>query len=189
MEPLSQEVDQADRADALPFDRGELLYRHLASGFAMLLPFALVGGAAAVAVLGLGSVASVAILAYPVTLGAALGGVVSIVRDAPDPTASAAAFVPPEVAGFTTTFRLLWPIVVSTLSTALALLPRRAVELGDSAVAASVRSAVGVILLVLLTAQWVRLRDRVRRSVRAFMADGRSYTADQKRLRNEGSAA
>ena len=189
MEPLSQEVDQADRADALPFDRGELLYRHLAPGFAMLFPFAVIGGGAAVAVLGVGSLASVAILMYPVVLGAALGGVVSIVRDAPDPAASGAAFVPPEVAGFATTLRLLWPIVVSTLSTALALLPRSAVELGDSPVAAAVRASVGIILLVLLTAQWVRLRDRVRRSVRAFMADGRSYTADQKRLRNEGSAA
>ena len=189
MEPLSQEVDQADRADALPFDRGELLYRHLAPGFAMLFPFAVIGGGAAVAVLGVGSLASVAILMYPVVLGAALGGVVSIVRDAPDPASSGAAFVPPEVAGFATTLRLLWPIVVSTLSTALALLPRSAVELGDSPVAAAVRASVGIILLVLLTAQWVRLRDRVRRSVRAFMADGRSYTADQKRLRNEGSAA
>jgi hypothetical protein len=189
MEPLSQEVDQADRADALPFDRGELLYRHLAPGFAMLLPFAVVGGAAAVAVLGLDSLATVAVLAYPMMLGASLGGVVSIVRDAPDPAASAATFVPPEVAGFTTTLRLLWPIVVSTISTALALLPRSAAELGDSTVAAAVRASVGIILIVLLTAQWVRLRDRVRRSVRAFMADGRSYTADQKRLRNEGSAA
>lgn len=189
MEPLSQEVDQADRADALPFDRGELLYRHLAAGFAMLVPFALVGGAAAVAVLGIGSLAPVAILAVPVTVGAALGGVVSIVRDAPDPAASAATFVPPEVAGFTTTLRLLWPIVVSSLSTGLALLPRSAAELGDSVVAAAVRAAVGIVLLVLLTAQWVRLRDRVRRSVRAFMADGRAHTIEQKRVRTEGSAA
>mgnify|MGYP003350091542 CR=1 FL=1 len=56
---------------------------------------------------------------------------------------------------------------------------RSAAELGESTVAAAVRSSVGIILIVLLTAQWVRLRDRVRRSVRAFMADGRSYTADQ----------
>ena len=188
MEPLSQEVDQADRADALPFDRGELLYRHLAAGFAMLVPFAVVGGVVAVVVLGLDALAPVAILAVPVTLGAALGGVVSIVRDAPDPAASAATFVPPEVAGFTTTLRLLWPIVVSSLPTALALLPRSAAALGQSVVAAAVRAAVGIVLLVLLTAQWVRLRDRVRRSVRAFMADGRAHTAEQKRVRTEGSA-
>ncbi len=104
-------------------------------------------------------------------------------RDAPDPYSpvNQQAFVPPEMAGFTTTLRLVWPILVSTLGICAVLLPRAASRAGDSVEAASVRGAVGEVLFVVAVAWWVRLRDRVRRSVRAFMAEGRSYTASQRR--------
>ena len=52
MEPLSQEVDQPDRTDSLPIERGELLVRHLVAPAVALVPFAVVAAAAAVAVLG-----------------------------------------------------------------------------------------------------------------------------------------
>lgn len=183
MEPLSQEVDQADRADGLPVERGELLMRHLAAPAVALAPFAVIAGLAAVVSLGADYLAATAILAYPTVLAGAAGAVVSIVRDAPDPYSpvNQQAFVPPEMAGFTTTLRLVWPIFVSTLGVCAVLLPRAASRAGDSVEGASVRGAVGEVLFIVAVAWWVRLRDRVRRSVRAFMAEGRSYTAAQRR--------
>ena len=90
MEPLSQEVDQPDRTDSLPIERGELLVRHLVAPSIALIPFAVVAAASAVAVLGTSrAIVPAAILALPTVLGGAAGGVVSIVRDAPDPTRTA----------------------------------------------------------------------------------------------------
>jgi Family of unknown function (DUF6297) len=184
MEPLSQEVDQADRADALPVERGELMARHLAAPMVALLPFAVVAGVAAIITLGGNSnaVVPVAILAIPTVLGAAMGGVVSIVRDAPDPSSGASqqAFMPPEMVGFTTAIRLAWPIVVSTITTVTVLLPRAAWNGGESAVGAALRAAVGILLVVAFITYWVKVRDRVRQRIRAFMEEGRSYTAQQR---------
>ena len=184
MEPLSQEVDQADRADALPVDRGELMARHLLAPAIALVPFAVVAGVAAVLTLGANSRAVVpaAILALPTLLGAAAGGVVSIVRDAPDPSSSSTqqAFMPPEMAGFTTTIRLVWPIVVSTLTTCTVLLPRQALRNGTSATAASIRGALGVLLVVALVGYWVKVRDRMHVKIRAFMAEGRAHSSSQR---------
>lgn len=183
MEPLSQEVDQADRADALPVERGELMARHLAAPMVALLPFAVIAGVAAVITLGGNSdaIVPVAVLAIPTVIGAAMGGVVSIVRDAPNPASnSQQAFMPPEMAGFTTAIRLAWPIVVSTITTVTVLLPRAAWRGGESATGAAIRSAVGVALVIAFIIYWVKVRDRVHQRIRAFMDEGRSYTAQQR---------
>ncbi|MBI4933854.1 MAG: hypothetical protein HY828_08255 [Actinobacteria bacterium] len=183
MEPLSQEVDQADRADALPVERGELMARHLAAPIVALLPFALIAGVAAVITLGGNSdaIVPVAVIAIPTVIGAAMGGVVSIVRDAPNPASnSQQAFMPPEMAGFTTAIRLAWPIVVSTITTVTVLLPRAAWRGGESATGAAIRSAVGVALVIAFIIYWVKVRDRVHQRIRAFMDEGRSYTAQQR---------
>ncbi len=184
MEPLSQEVDQADRADALPVERGELMSRHLFAPAVALLPFALVAAVAAWLALGAhgDAVAPALVLAFPTLLGGATGGVVSIIKDMPDPASAPTQqnFMPPEMVGFTTAIRIVWPIVVSTLTTCTVLLPRAAFERGDSVVAAAVRGALGSLLVVLLVFQWVRLRDRLRRKIRAFMDEGRAYTSQQR---------
>ena len=184
MEPLSQEVDQADRADALPVERGDLMSRHLLAPAAALVPFAMVAAVAAWLTLGANGDALVPalVLAVPTLLGAATGGVVSIVKDLPDPTSAPTqqTFMPPEMVGFTTAIRIVWPIVVSTLTTCTVLLPRAAYEAGESVVGAAVRGAIGSLLVVLLVFQWVRLRDRLRRKIRAFMDEGRAYTSQQR---------
>lgn len=190
MEPLSQEVDQADRCDGIPVERGALLSRHLLAPAAALLPFAVVAGAAAVAMLGTGRLAAVAILAYPALLAAAGGAVVSIVRDAPDPFSATKtdAFIPPEMAGFTTTIRLVWPLVVSAVGASVVLVPRAAARAGNSVDAAAVRAVAAAVLFVVVLYWWVRLRDRVHRSVRAFMSEGRAYTAAQRRQQSGRTA-
>jgi hypothetical protein len=184
MEPLSQEVDQADRADALPVERGELMFRHLLAPALALVPFAVVAWGAAVLTLGADSkaFAPAAILALPTLLGGATGGVVSIVKDAPDPSSGSTqqAFMPPEMAGFTTLIRVAWPIVVSTLTTCTVLLPRAALRAGESATAAAVRGALGALLVVALVGYWVKVRDRLRKRIREFMDEGRTYSAQQR---------
>jgi hypothetical protein len=182
MEPLSQEVDQPDRTDSLPIERGELLVRHLLAPAVALVPFAVIAAASAVAVLGTSrAIAPAAILALPVVLAGAAGGVVSIVRDAPDPTkGTTQAFVPPEMAGISSAMRVGLPILVSALAAATVLLVRRAEQMGTSPTGAALRAAVGALLLAALVAFWVSRRDQWKRSFRRFMSDGQSYTKQQR---------
>ena len=183
MEPLSQEVDQPDRTDSLPIERGELLVRHLLAPAVALVPFAVIAAASAVAVLGTSrAIAPAAMLALPTVLAGAGGGVVSIVRDAPDPTKGAAtqAFVPPEMAGISSAMRVGLPILVSALAASTVLLVRHAERLGTSTVGAALRGAIGAALLACLIGYWVRRRDQWKRKFRQFMSDGQSYTKHQR---------
>jgi hypothetical protein len=182
MEPLSQEIDQPDRTDSLPIDRGELLVRHLLAPAIALVPFAAIAGAAAVAVLGTTrAIAPAAILALPTMLAGASGGVVSIVRDAPDPTSNTTqAFVPPEMAGISSAMRVGLPILVSALAAATVLIVRRAEDVGSSATGAAIRGAIGAVLLAVVVSYWVRRRDVWRRKFRKFMSDGQAYTKQQR---------
>ncbi|CAN5443891.1 hypothetical protein BH10ACT2_BH10ACT2_21520 [soil metagenome] len=185
MEPLSQEVDQPDRTDSFPIDRGDLLARHLIAPAIAMVPFAIIAGVAATLTLGsVDAIAPAAILALPNLLAGAVGGVISIVRDAPDPFSAdkQQSFVPAEMAGFGATIRLLWPIVVSGFGCSMVLIVRAAVDAnasGDSVslVGAAIRGAVGSLLLAALVGYWVKARDRVRRKIRSFMDAGRPQTA------------
>jgi hypothetical protein len=182
MEPLSQEVDQPDRTDSLPIERGELLVRHLLAPAVALVPFAAIAASSAVAVLGTTrAVAPAAILALPMVLAGAAGGVVSIVRDAPDPTSGTQqAFVPPEMAGVSSALRVGLPILVSTLGASVVLLVRQAERVGTSTIGAAVRGAIGAMLIVGFTAVWVRRRDAWKRKFRGFMSEGQAYTKQQR---------
>ncbi len=188
MEPLSQEVDQPDYTDSFPVERGELMVRHLAAPLVALVPLSLVTAVAAVLALGAdtSAIAPVAIMALPTLLGGVTGGIVSIVRDAPDPLSSVRqqTFVPPEMAGLSTLLRLLWPLVVSTLGTATVLLPRAALRTGGSLAGGAVRGAMGSLLVAGLVCYWVKVRDRARRKIRQFMDEGRAQTAAQRQQRS-----
>jgi hypothetical protein len=182
MEPLSQEVDQPDRTDSLPIDRGELLVRHLLAPAVALIPFAVVAAVSAVVVLGTSrAIVPAAILALPTVLAGAAGGVVSIVRDAPDPTKNTQqTFVPPEMAGISSAMRVGLPILVSAIAASTILLVRHAERTGTSTTGAAVRGAIGATLLVFLVTYWVRRRDQWRRKFRQFMSDGQAYTKQQR---------
>jgi hypothetical protein len=122
-----------------------------------------------------------AIIAIPGLIAGAAGGVVSIVRDAPDPTSTTQqAFVPPEMAGVTSLFRIGLPLVVSTLATLPVLFVRFAVENDSSLPAAALRGVVGVCVLIFFVEVWVRRRDRWRRAFRRFIDEGRSYSRQQR---------
>lgn len=195
MEPLSQEVDQPDRTASFPIERGHLMLRHLAAPAVALVPFAFVAGVVAVTIDAVSTDASrvapaaatAAILTLPTLLAGAAGATVSIVRDAPDPVPSGNqdAFMPPEMAGFSTVLKTALPLIVPLLA-ALAVLPvRAALATGPEAVlGAATRMALGLILAVAAVTAWVRHRDRIRRKIRAFMDEGRAVTAQQRAARS-----
>jgi hypothetical protein len=194
LEPLSQEIDQPDRTDSYPLERGHLLVRHLAAPAVALVPFAILAGATAVVIDALAtdgtrlgpSIAVAAIVALPTVLAGAAGGAVSIVRDAPDPLSGGKqeAFIPPEMAGFTTVIGTFLPLIVPVLGALSILAVRAAIDQGSTAaISAAIRVAVGLTLLVGLTAAWVRHRDRIRRKIREFMAEGRAQTTQQRSTR------
>lgn len=191
MEPLSQEVDQPDHTDGLPIDRGSLMLRHLLAPAVAMVPFAVVAALASIAALGFDSraIAPAAILAIPLVLSSATGGVVSIVRDAPDPfsTSNQQAFVPPEMAGFSTTIRLLWPFVISTVGASPILLTRTAFRNGDSLVGAAVRATLAAALFAAAVAWWTKSRDRIRIAIKSFIQEGRTYTAEQRAAQRTGA--
>jgi hypothetical protein len=81
------------------------------------------------------------------------------------------------MAGFTTTLRLLAPIVISALGTCSVLLMRAAVRDGGSLAGAAVRGAIGSLLIAGLVAYWTKVRDRMRIKIRAFMDEGRAQTS------------
>jgi hypothetical protein len=98
--------------------------------------------------------------------------VISIVRDAPDPLApptAASAAVPPEFAGFTSTIRLLYPLVISTAA-GLAVLAARE----QPGVGTVVRMIVAMLIVAAAIVWWVRRRDEWRAKIREFLDAGRA---------------
>jgi hypothetical protein len=171
VEPLSQEIDRPDHTDAVPIPRGWLLAHHLAAPALAVVPFAVLG-AATVAVLEPDAWAGALALCVPVAWVGVAGAVISIVRDAPDPLQpplAQSAAVPPEFAGFTSTLRLLYPLVVSTLAGVPVLVARELPGVGTV-----VRMLVAAALVIAATVWWVRRRDEWRAKVREFLEAGRA---------------
>jgi hypothetical protein len=137
-----------------------------------MVPFALLG-AAVVAVVRPDAAAAAFALAPVTGLAGLAGAVVSVVRDAPDPLASpSSAAVPPEFAGFTSTFKLLWPVAISA-SSALPIIAMREVP----TIGTALRTAAALVLLIAATAWWVRRREQWRRAWRRFLEEGRAQRA------------
>jgi len=195
LEPLSQEVDQPDRTESFPIERGELMLRHLAAPAVALIPFVAIGAVTAVVLEmrhsdppSLGGAVSVALLiALATGLTGTAGAVINIVRDAPDPMSNTnqQTFMPPEMAGFSTVLRTLVPLIISALGALSVLVVRNGIDTygNDAALTAAIRSAVAGVLLSAAVAAWVRHRDAMRRKWRSFMAEGRNYTQQQRSTR------
>jgi hypothetical protein len=173
IEPLSQEIDHPDYSDATPQPRGWLHLRHFAAPAVALVPFALVG-AATVALVEPGHALAALALGVPVTWAGAMGSIVSVVRDAPnpvEPSASSAA-VPPEFAGFTSSLRFLVPLVVSSIAGLTALAMRESPTAGTG-----LRLSVLDVLLVAGVGVWVLRRDQWTKAWRGFLDAGRKAGA------------
>ncbi len=171
VEPLSQEIDHPDHTDGVPIARGWMMAHHVVAPAFALVPFALIGAAAVIVFepdLWWGALA----MCVPITLVGVSGSVISIVRDSPDPlappTASSAA-VPPEFAGFTSTIRLLYPLVISAVSGLAVVAAREQPDLGTV-----VRMDVALLIVVAAIAWWIRKRDEWRGKIREFLDAGRA---------------
>jgi len=164
VEPLSQEVDQPDRTDALPLERGLLMAKHLVVPAVVVFPFVVVGVAVAWTLEPAAStVAYGFLIGLPAALGGVAGATINAVKGAPDPVGGATQglALPPEVSGMGTVLRAVWPPVVATICSAPILVVRHATEKNLNPLGVSLRAAGGVVVVLGLTAGWVRQRDHI----------------------------
>jgi hypothetical protein len=177
IEPLSQEVDQADRCDALPIDRGVLYIRLLVVPAVAALAVIAIGAAVAYAFEpDAGTVLIAPMLALGVLTTGLGGAAINAVSGAPDPLATSAGqvFMPPEVAGTTTMIKAVWPLAISVVGSLPVLGVRSAIRGGEPATAAVLRGTIGVLLLGALVGCWVRYRDELRLWWRNFVQEGKA---------------
>ncbi len=183
IEPLAQAVDNTDRTDLAPVERGLFFLRHLpASAFAVLL---LSGISAAVAI-GLTTITidrkMVAIGAPLVLLAGLAGAVISVMMGAPDQS-SGAQLLPPEVAGMKIAGRAAWPFLVATAGGLPLIFAQRAIARNADALASFGRTAVWVGFLVASVGAWVRHRDAARAWWAKTMKDSQDQAAARKKTR------
>jgi hypothetical protein len=164
VEPLSQEVDQPDRTDALPVERGLIMTKHLIVPAIASLLF-LPAGVITVLVLepGASSVGYAVLLGIIALWGGVAGATINSVKGAPDPLSGAnqGLALPPEVSGMGTVIRSGWPPVVSIIACLPVLALRYGVENQTDILGNTLRATGGVVILLVLVAGWVRQRDAI----------------------------
>ena len=190
IEPLAQEIDQADRASAIPKERGLLLLHHLPAPAVLLALFAVLGGAIGYALNRTSTaLAVVAIVALPALWAAGAGAVISVVGEEPEPSASDTnQMLPPEVAGLRLMFRTVWPIVVCCLGTLPVIGARTAASRELSPAAGAAQGAMGVFVIVVLTVLWLRFREPARAWWRQMMQESQAESSRRAAARAGGSA-
>ena len=190
IEPLAQEIDQADRASAIPKERGLLLLHHLPAPAVLLALFAVIGGAIGYALNRTSTaLAVVAIVALPALWAAGAGAVISVVGEEPEPSASDTnQMLPPEVAGLRLMFRTVWPIVVCCLGTLPVIGARTAASRELSPAAGAAQGAMGVFVIVVFTVLWLRFREPARAWWRQMMQESQAESSRRAAARAGGPA-
>jgi hypothetical protein len=190
IEPLAQEIDQADRSASLPVERGVLLVRHLPAPALAAGVMGIVGAAAAVAVNRTGtSIALAAICLLPAAWCGAAGAVVSVVMGAPEQgPSSMGQLVPPEMLGMKIAARAAWPVVIAMAGGLPILGARAALTKGREPVLFGLQAAIGVLLLVTAVTAWVRFRDPARVWWKGFLEEGQAAAKERQRAR-QGTTA
>jgi hypothetical protein len=163
LEPLAQEIDHGDRTDSYPIERGPMYLRLTHASLALSVPLA----ALWIATIGTlhtqwWAVAGISVL--PAITAGLAGAAINIVSGAPDPVASSAQsnLMPPEVAGTANVIKAMWPVLIAVIGQIPLVAARSAVEKGQGAEAAAVRSAIAVVLVSGLVAAWIHRRDAIR---------------------------
>ncbi len=191
LEPLSQDIDQPDRAASFAIDRGPQMLKLTSAPLAALVPYAAIG-VATMAVLGASGehLVAAAILAVPSFWAGTAGAVVGIVMGAPNTVVQAqqAVAMPSELSGLTTTMRMLLPLILATVPQLGTLLVRSAADDGNSLVGAAVRVVAAQLLLCAAVGWWVARRDVWRARIGSFLAEGRQASTQQRQQRQTGGA-
>jgi hypothetical protein len=160
-EPLAQEVDHPSRRDASPIPAPAIHLAHLPVGvLVMLLTAAVAVGAAVIP--GPAEVpVDVALLAgLPLALGGLSGALVSVLGG----TASvegAWSLAPPEAQGMRLLFRTAWPPALAALGAVPVHFAARALEQGKPVLAGEQPLVVLTIVVFVLVAGWVRVREDI----------------------------
>jgi hypothetical protein len=165
VEPLSQEIDQPDRTDALPVERGLLMTKHLVVPALLTIPFLIVGVLTAFIMEPQASTLVYAtLIGIPALLGGIAGASLNAVQGAPDPAGGATSglALPPEVSGMTTVVRAVFPPAITVVTCAPVLALRWSLDNNASPIVNTIRAVLGVAILLVLVAGWVRQRDAIR---------------------------
>lgn len=179
VEPLSQEVDQPDRTDALPVERGLLLTKHLIVPALITLPFLFAGVFVAVVLEpAVSTVGYAFLLGIPALLGGVAGASINAVKGAPDPVGGAteALALPPEMSGIGNVIRAAWPPAVAIVSCAPVLALRLSVENKSQIFGNTLRATLGVFMFLTLIAGWVRQRDAIHKWFRNAQQQSKAST-------------
>jgi hypothetical protein len=179
VEPLSQEVDQPDRTDALPVERGLLMTKHLIVPALVTLPFLCAGVFVAVVLEpAVSTVGYAFLLGLPALLGGVAGASINAVKGAPDPVGGAneGLALPPEMSGIGTVVRAAWPPVVAIVSCVPVLALRASIENNSQVFGNTLRASLGVFIFLTLIAGWVRQRDAIHQWFRNAQQQSKSST-------------
>ena len=173
LEPLAQEIDQADRTASYPHPRG-LIHLRLSSPVIALTPvLALIICTTTLAVeRDMWLVAIIGSLSA--VMAAFAGAAVNIVSGAPDPTATTVSrnTMPPEVAGTVSIVKSLWPVALS-IAGGLPFMFASLERTTGAAEAAALRTTIAVLLGAALVAAWILKRDDIRRSLDRAISESR----------------
>ena len=164
VEPLSQEVDQPDRTDSLPIERGLLMTKHLIVPAIAMTPFLLVGVLTAfILEPQVSTIAYGFLLGIPAVLAGIAGASINAVKGAPDPVGGAneGLALPPEMSGMGNVIRSTFPPAISIAGCLPVIALQRGVENGSFVFANTLRASLAVLLVLGLVAGWVRQRDAI----------------------------
>ena len=184
IEPLSQEVDQPDRTDSLPINRGLLMTQHLIAPFVALIPFVLIGMATAYilephpATLGMA-----ALVGIPAALAGVAGAAINAVKGAPDPVGGAfeGLAMPPEMSGMTTMLRAVFPPLIAIVGSVPIVAAKVASDNGENVFADTTRASLGACIMVGFVISWVHQRDAIHKWWRELLANSKAQTANRTR--------
>jgi hypothetical protein len=189
-EPLAQDIDQADRTDALPRVRGDLLVRHLpVVGVVMAILGAVAGAAMWLTEPSAFTLELAAIAAVPAALAGGAGGVVNITMGAPDATKDGQ-LLPPEVAGMKIALRSALPVIIAVLGCVPVLVAHRAQEAVDdgqtaSPLGAAAATAVLVVLVSAFVGAYVRFRDQAHVWWQQVLEQGQQASKERQQARSQ----
>jgi hypothetical protein len=175
VEPFAQEIDQPERCDALPQQRGWLLVRHLPVPAAVAAVFGVLGAAGVYAFHRTEQSWHLALLLFlPVVWAGAAGAVLNVMSALPEPIAvsTSSDLLPPEIAGMHELFRTAWPLAVAVSGSLPVLAARSAVRHGNQPVPPALQAIVAVALVIAGVAWWARKRDDVKSKASALWAAG-----------------
>ena len=180
VEPLSQEVDQPDRTDALPIERGLLMTKHLIVPAIAMFPFLLAGVVTAVVLEpGASTIGYAFLIGIPAALAGVAGASINAVKGAPDPVgnANAGLALPPEMSGMGNVIRGIFPPAIAIMGCLPVVALQHSVDTGVNVFGNTLRASLGVCIVLGLVGGWVRQRDNISAWFRTMQQQSKTSTS------------